>query len=111
MDKPTWYIKVTSKGQVTLPKEIREAMVVREGDHLQATLSDDAIILRRREPYSDAEQMRRNLTRRLRDSGVDPANAADALRAPDARQTIPPVDIDLPARIRSQREGRDGILP
>jgi len=108
--RPVWYVKVTSKGQITLPKEIRDTMVVREGDHLQATLSDDSIVLTRREPYSDSEYMRLYLRRQLRDSGLDPNTAGEDLRAPCARQRIPPVDIDIAARVRSQREGRDEVL-
>jgi AbrB family looped-hinge helix DNA binding protein len=107
LEKPTWHIKVTSKGQITLPKDIREAMVVREGDHLQATLSGDAIILTRREPYSDAEHMRLHIAGQLRESGLDPSAATDDHRAPNARRTIPSLDVDMPARIRKQREGRE----
>lgn len=110
MKRPVWYVKVTSKGQITLPKEVRDAMVIREGDHLETTLSDDSIVLTRREPYTDSEQMRIHLARQLRDLGVDPNGASESLRAPYARQRIAPIGVDVAARIRSVREGRDEVL-
>jgi len=108
--EPIWYVKVTSKGQITLPKQIREAMIVREGDHLQATLDNDSIILTRREPYSDSEHLRMYMAGQLRDAGVDPATDDPELRAPRVRASIPPVNADVTARIRSQRESRDEVL-
>lgn len=42
VSKSEWEIKVTSKGQITLPKQARDIMMVREGDHLQVRLLADA---------------------------------------------------------------------
>ena len=39
-------IKLTSKGQITLPKEIRDQLVLKFGDLLQAQVKDGSIILR-----------------------------------------------------------------
>lgn len=39
-------IKLTSKGQITLPKEIREQMMLKFGDYLQAQVKDGIIELR-----------------------------------------------------------------
>ena len=41
-------IKMTSKGQITLPKEIRDQLMLKFGDHLQAQIKDGAIILRKK---------------------------------------------------------------
>ncbi|MDK2373023.1 MAG: AbrB/MazE/SpoVT family DNA-binding domain-containing protein [Candidatus Korarchaeota archaeon] len=38
-------VKVTRKGQVTLPKEIRDMLEIREGDLLLVDLRDGSIIL------------------------------------------------------------------
>lgn len=38
-------IKLTSKGQITLPKEIREQLLLKFGDYLQAQVKDGCIIL------------------------------------------------------------------
>lgn len=39
-------IKLTSKGQITLPKEIREQMMLKFGDYLQAQVKEGIIELR-----------------------------------------------------------------
>ena len=36
--------KVTSKGQVTIPKEVRERVGLRPGDHLRFTVTKDGAI-------------------------------------------------------------------
>lgn len=38
---------LTSRGQTTIPKPIREAMSLRPGDRLEFTLEGDRVILRR----------------------------------------------------------------
>ncbi len=38
-------VKVTRKGQVTLPKEIREILEIKEGDLLLVDLRDGSIII------------------------------------------------------------------
>lgn len=39
-------IKMTSKGQITLPKEIREQLLLKFGDYLHAQIKDGNIILK-----------------------------------------------------------------
>lgn len=39
-------IKLTSKGQITLPKEIRDQLMLKFGDYLQAQVKDGSIILK-----------------------------------------------------------------
>lgn len=39
-------IKVTSKGQITLPKSIRQRLKISEGDYLQAELRGGELVLR-----------------------------------------------------------------
>jgi len=44
--------KLSSKGQVTIPKEVRKSLGLEPGDFVTYELSkDDAVILRRVEPY------------------------------------------------------------
>lgn len=38
--------KVTAKGQVTIPKEVRTALSIREGDAVVFTVEDDRAVLR-----------------------------------------------------------------
>lgn len=43
--------RVTSKGQVTLPKEVRDALEIRQGDVLAYEVQDKAVILKKVEPF------------------------------------------------------------
>lgn len=48
--------RVTAKGQVTIPKRIREAAHIREGDMLAFDMdSNNRIIVKRIDPATDAE--------------------------------------------------------
>ena len=50
------FVRVTSKGQATIPKRIREAAHIKEGDMLAFDLdSNNRIIVRRIEPTIDSE--------------------------------------------------------
>ncbi|RLF00516.1 MAG: AbrB family transcriptional regulator [Thermoprotei archaeon] len=40
-----YLVKVTRKGQVTIPKSMREALGIREGDLLEARLEEGRIVL------------------------------------------------------------------
>jgi AbrB family looped-hinge helix DNA binding protein len=42
---PREILKVTRKGQVTIPKEYRDALNIREGDVICASLEGDRIVL------------------------------------------------------------------
>ena len=47
--------KLSSKGQVTIPKEVRETLGLEPGNFVTYEfLDDDAVILRRVEPYDAA---------------------------------------------------------
>ncbi len=104
---PKWDVKVTSKGQVTLPKEAREALLVREGDHLEAVLQDDTIILRRRDEVPESEKVRAFFASSLREAGIDPDKPHPELDAPTVRRKWPALPFEFTERIRAQREGRE----
>ena len=46
-DREMSLVKVTRKGQVTIPQETREKLEIREGDYLVATEVKDLVILRK----------------------------------------------------------------
>ena len=46
-DREVSLVKVTRKGQVTIPKETRERLGIRKGDYLVATEVKDLVILRK----------------------------------------------------------------
>jgi antitoxin PrlF len=43
---------VTKKGQVTIPKPVRDRLHIKEGDSLQFEVKDDVLILKRKERKS-----------------------------------------------------------
>jgi AbrB family looped-hinge helix DNA binding protein len=45
--------KVTSKGQVTLPKAVREALEIKEGDHVVFRVEDGRAVLARTSDFLD----------------------------------------------------------
>ncbi|MCL5941945.1 MAG: AbrB/MazE/SpoVT family DNA-binding domain-containing protein [Actinobacteria bacterium] len=45
--------KVTRKGQITIPQEIREALGIREGDAVQVSLEGERVVVRRIVPWSE----------------------------------------------------------
>ena len=50
----TYTIKLTSKGQITLPKEIRDKLMLRSGDYLEAQVKDRCILLTPRRDKNDS---------------------------------------------------------
>lgn len=51
-------IKVTSKGQVTLPSELRKKLNINEGDYLDARIHNNNLLLRPVPRQNDAELIR-----------------------------------------------------
>lgn len=41
-----YHIKLTSKGQITIPKDVREKMKISTGDYLQAHLEGEKLIMK-----------------------------------------------------------------
>jgi len=105
--QPKWDVKVTSKGQVTLPKEARDIMMVREGDHLEAVIHDDSIVLRRRDDVPESEKVRVSALRDLVSMGIDPSVPHPELTPSNVRKMMPRLPVSLTERIRAQREGRE----
>ncbi len=95
---------MTSKGQVTLPKQARDIMLVREGDHLEAVMKDDTLVLTRKTDLNDSEQMRLYARLRLAELGYgDPASRA-ALDPRQVRESLPRIPGDSAQRVREERE-------
>lgn len=99
-----WDIKVTSKGQVTLPKQVRDILMVREGDHLEAIVKDDSLVLTRKTDVSDSEQMRFYARRRLAELGYGDPGSRTALDPRRLREALPPLPVDMTQRVREERE-------
>jgi len=48
-------VKVTRKGQITIPKNIREKLSIREGDYLIISLRENKIIIEKLKPPEPGE--------------------------------------------------------
>jgi AbrB family looped-hinge helix DNA binding protein len=46
-------VKVTRRGQTTIPAELREKLGIKEGDELSAEILDEGILLRRIPKFED----------------------------------------------------------
>ncbi len=47
-------VKLTSKGQMTLPVKVRKLLGIKEGDHLAVYVNDEELILRKFLPFKKA---------------------------------------------------------
>jgi AbrB family looped-hinge helix DNA binding protein len=54
-------MKVTTKGQVTIPKEVREAMGIDPGDEVEFVETEDGYVLRKRVEENPFERWRGTL--------------------------------------------------
>jgi len=106
MAEMKWDIKVTSKGQITLPKKARDVMMVSEGDYLVAVVKDDSLVLARKPDVKDSEQIRYYARRRLAELGYGEASSRRDLDPPRLRGTLPRLTVDTVRLIREGREVR-----
>ena len=104
MGNAKWDIKVTSKGQITLPKQARDIMMVREGDYLEAIVKDEALILSRKTDVGDSEQMRFYAKRRLAELGYGDPASRGVLDPRRLRESLPSLPVDMTGRVREERE-------
>ncbi len=69
----TRIIKVTDKGQISLPIKIRESLHINKGDELIVTQSNDSVIMKklRREDFSDLLKHSEKVAKKLWDNKED----------------------------------------
>ena len=69
----TKIIKVTDKGQISLPIQIREALNIEQGDELIITRDEKAIIIKkiRKEDFSDLLKHSEKVAKKLWDNKED----------------------------------------
>jgi AbrB family looped-hinge helix DNA binding protein len=68
-------IKVTDKGQISLPVGIREALKIGRGDELIITRTDDSLIIKKlkRDDFSDLLKHSERVAKKLWDNKADEA--------------------------------------
>jgi AbrB family looped-hinge helix DNA binding protein len=69
----TKIIKVTNKGQISLPIKIRDKLDIGQGDELILTQSNDSIVIRkiRKEDFSDLLKHSERVAKKLWDNKED----------------------------------------
>ena len=71
--------RLTSKGQVTIPKAVREPLGLRPGDEIEFVEDDGIFSLQKREPIAALRQYRGYLKHL---AGQDPDALVDEMRGP-----------------------------
>lgn len=78
---PRYTTKITSKGQVTIPKAIRERYGLVEGDYLiLEPKGEDLIVRKGRVTPEDFEVLAGRIAERFEDRGVSRSDVEDAIR-------------------------------
>ena len=77
--------RVSSKGQITLPKKICQALQVKPGDRVCFEIGDNAVLLRPKGPRS--ARALAGALRRYRGNGADPGAVRGVVKKEVARAT------------------------
>lgn len=74
--------RITSKGQVTIPKAIREQYGLVEGDYLVMEPKGDDLLVRKGRVASDEdfEVLAKRIAERFEGRGISPSEVEDAIR-------------------------------
>lgn len=91
------YIKLTSKGQLTLPKEIRDSLKLKTGNYLNVEIKDKSIILK---PVIEADN-----SRRLLEYSEIISNGSIGLQK--VREETKDLSLYMSDRIRKERDKKD----
>ena len=69
----TKIIKVTDKGQISLPVSIRESLSIKRGDELIVTISDDKILIKKikKDDFSDLLNLSEGSLKKIWDNKED----------------------------------------
>ena len=69
----TRIIKVTDKGQISLPVSMRDSLNIKQGDELLITKSDNAIVIKKvkKEDFSDLLKHSEKIAKKLWDNKED----------------------------------------
>jgi len=77
-------VKISSKGQITIPKEVREALGLKPGDRVEIRVEDDFAIL---EPLKKPSESMRGLGSRVKEKlGVTAVELVRELRRKDEEE-------------------------
>lgn len=72
--------KITTKGQVTVPLELRKALKVQEGDYLIFEKKGSSVNIKKMVHPSDFEDFARPIRERFRKEGITPGDVDAAIK-------------------------------
>lgn len=81
-DDERFVSKVTAKGQVTIPKEVRQRLGLEEGEYVVWTPEEERATLERAAvaPTGEFEELAERLAERFADRGITRDDVEDAIR-------------------------------
>jgi AbrB family looped-hinge helix DNA binding protein len=88
-------VKMTSKGQVTLPKQIREKLRLQAGTYLEARIRGTELVLKPVTQENDSEMLLEYCRKNAQEADLD-----------KARRIMSRVPVAMPERVRRLREER-----
>jgi AbrB family looped-hinge helix DNA binding protein len=93
-------VKITSKGQITLPKRLRDKLKVGEGDYLEAFLRGNELIFRPLPGQTGKEVI----------LDYCKEHSASRVKVTEVKQILARLPFSLSERVRTEREenSRDG---
>lgn len=77
---PSYTTRVSSKGQVTIPKALRDRLDLEQGDFLVMEPRGDEIRLRKGSTVEDFDALAQRIADRFRKRGITKAEVQEAIR-------------------------------
>jgi AbrB family looped-hinge helix DNA binding protein len=74
-------VRVSSKGQIVLPKRLRDKLGIQEGDYLVVEVKDDAIIVSKSEAASELDRILEPLRQEAKKQGFTRAELMKMIKA------------------------------
>lgn len=71
--------RITTKGQVTIPLELRKVMNVKEGDYIFFKKKDSRVEIKKMIPPNDFEEFARPIRERFQKEGITPDDVEAAI--------------------------------
>lgn len=72
--------RITTKGQVTVPLELRKHLNVKEGDYILFEKKGSKVEMKKMVPTNDLEDFARPIRERFQKNGITPDDIEEAIR-------------------------------